>query len=372
MRLYSMLPTAAAMFAAAAIAGAGAASAAETRISGPHIHDNLAVYFVHGRSAEGPAPLTLAEALAKGSVNVIETGSVNELKIENIGNDEIFIQSGDIVKGGKQDRVLTVSLLLPAKSGKVPIASFCVEQGRWTARGKEDVGKFSSSAESMPSRTAKLAMMAPSQPSVAAAVGPTASASIDTASTTGRQQQQRLSGDGASDSSSRQKKVWDEVANMQLALSAKLGATVTATQSATSLQLALENDKLKEARAGYVKSLADVPKGQGEVVGYVFAVNGRLNSADIYPSNALFSKMWTKLLNASITEAIGERTKSAAGAAPAVTDVEAFLKAAEAGKSEDRQIAKFMRQETRDADKTLYVEAKRGDGRWVHRNYLAK
>ncbi len=148
MRLYSMLPTAAAMFAAAAVVGSASASAAtETRISGPHIHDNLAVYFVHGRSADGPTPLTLAEALAKGSVNVIETGSVNELKIENTGTDEVFIQSGDIVKGGKQDRVLTVSLLLPAKSGKVPIASFCVEQGRWTSRGKEDVGKFSSAVE---------------------------------------------------------------------------------------------------------------------------------------------------------------------------------------------------------------------------------
>ena len=64
----------------------------------------------------------------------------------------MFIQAGDIVKGGKQDRVLTVSLLLPAKSGRVPIASFCVEQGRWSARGKEDHAKFSSAKEAMPSR----------------------------------------------------------------------------------------------------------------------------------------------------------------------------------------------------------------------------
>ena len=49
------------------------------------------------------------------------------------------MQSGDIVKGGQQDRVLTVSLMLPPKSGRIPIASFCVEQGRWPARGKEDV-----------------------------------------------------------------------------------------------------------------------------------------------------------------------------------------------------------------------------------------
>lgn len=87
-------------------------------ISGPHVHENLAVYFVHGPSAAGPVPLTLQEALAKGSVRVIETGEVNELKVENTGEEDIFIQSGDIVKGGKQDRVLTMSFVLPPKSGE--------------------------------------------------------------------------------------------------------------------------------------------------------------------------------------------------------------------------------------------------------------
>ncbi len=113
------------------------------------------------RGAGGPVPLTLQEALAKGNVQVVETGRVNELQIENTGGEQVFIQAGDIVKGGKQDRVLTVSLLLPAKSGRVPIASFCVEQGRWSARGKEDHAKFSSAKEAMPSRAALLAMAAP-------------------------------------------------------------------------------------------------------------------------------------------------------------------------------------------------------------------
>jgi hypothetical protein len=115
-------------------------------------------------SAGGAIPLTLQEALAKGSVQVTETGRVNELQIENTGAEEVFIQAGDIVKGGKQDRVLTVSFLLPSKSGRVPIASFCVEQGRWSARGKEDQSKFSSAHEAMPSRAALLAMAAPSEP----------------------------------------------------------------------------------------------------------------------------------------------------------------------------------------------------------------
>jgi hypothetical protein len=141
---------------------AGGHAKAETgddyRLSGPAVHGNLAIYFVHGKSRPGPIPLTLAEALAKKTIEVREIGQVNELQVENIGGEEIFIQAGDIVKGGQQDRVLRVSLVLKPHSGPLPIASFCVEQGRWSARGGEDVAKFSSANASLPSRTAKIEM----------------------------------------------------------------------------------------------------------------------------------------------------------------------------------------------------------------------
>src|SRR5438105_12830343 len=139
----------------------GAARADDYRVSGPVVPENLAIYLIHGKSAAGPVPLTLDEALARRSVKVHETGNVNELQIENLGMDEVFVQSGDIVKGGQQDRVLTVSLILPPKSGRVPIASFCVEQGRWTARGREDVKTFATASAVVPSREAKIAMKAP-------------------------------------------------------------------------------------------------------------------------------------------------------------------------------------------------------------------
>ena len=105
-------------FVLAGLAAFGAAPAAEDiRVTGPVTHENLSVYFIHGRSTPGKVPLTLEEALAKHVVEVRETGNVNQLEIENLGNDEVFIQSGDIVKGGQQDRALMVSLVLPPKSG---------------------------------------------------------------------------------------------------------------------------------------------------------------------------------------------------------------------------------------------------------------
>ena len=55
------------------------ARADDTRVSGPVIHENLAIYLVHGKSAPGPVPLTLEEALAKRAVRVHETGNVSEL-----------------------------------------------------------------------------------------------------------------------------------------------------------------------------------------------------------------------------------------------------------------------------------------------------
>ena len=120
-RSISIAPLAAAVLAALGAGGGPALAQAEQRISGPHVHRNLAIYLIHGRNAADAVPLTLAEALAKGSVQVAETGQVNELKIENTGAEEVFIQAGDMVKGGRQDRVLTVSLLLPPCLLKFPL-----------------------------------------------------------------------------------------------------------------------------------------------------------------------------------------------------------------------------------------------------------
>jgi hypothetical protein len=362
MRFISVAPLAAAALAAAGASGGAARADQATRLSGPFTHENLAIYFVHGTSATGAVPLTLQEALAKGQVQVVETGRVNELQIENTGAEQVFIQAGDIVKGGKQDRVLTVSLLLPASSGLVPIASFCVEQGRWAARGKEDHAKFSSAKEAMPSRSALLAMAAPPPEPKARPEAPNAP------TTAARAQRQP---DEVAD---KQQRVWESVASTQRKLSQGLGAAVASPQSASSLQLSLENEKLKDARATYIKALQPGGEKDADVIGYVVAINGRMSAANVYPSNALFRKMWEKQLAAVVTEAIGEKPGSAPAATPPPPQpaVKDFLAAAEKGKSYERALAAGMKQEVRDADASLYNEARSADGKWIHRSYLAK
>ncbi len=331
---------------------AGSAANAEPgddyRLSGPAVHENLAIYFVHGKSRGGPVPLTLAEALAKKTIEVREIGQVNELQVENTGNEEIFIQAGDIVKGGQQDRVLSVSLVLKPHSGPLAIASFCVEQGRWSARGGEDVRKFSSANASLPSRTAKIEMAGAALP--------------------------QIDGADAQSVGTRQREIWNSVKEIQGKLTSNLGASVAAEPSRTSLQLALENGGLERAQADYVKALQGLGEKDNDIVGYIFAVNGKINSADIYPSNGLFRKMWPKLLRASATEALTERD-GAAAPAPPVSEASGFLASAGDARSVEKDVGSGGSVQVRESAKTLFMEAKPAAApasAWVHRNYLAR
>lgn len=70
--------------------------AADYRLSGPHTHGNLTLYMIHGKPGDtGKPPLTLQEALQRGAVRVRETGNVDRLEIENLGDQDIFVQAGD-------------------------------------------------------------------------------------------------------------------------------------------------------------------------------------------------------------------------------------------------------------------------------------
>jgi hypothetical protein len=355
-------------------AGLASARAGEPgpEVLDPVTHDNLSVYFVRGTSAAGPVPLTLGEALLKGSVTVHETGTVNELKIENKGAEDVFVQAGDIVKGGQQDRVLTVSLIVPARSGPVAVGAYCVEQGRWSARGREDVKRFASAEKAVPSREVKLAMMAPPKPAPAAdlrssASPPAGESSHQTA------EQRRIIQRSPADTGSRQGEVWANVDKIQRKLSSTLNARVASELSSSSLQLSLENEKLEQARAAYVTALKAAGEKADDIVGVVIAINGRVSSADVYPSNGLFRKMWPKLLDAAATEAISEKTAKAEPA-PATAAARAFLVAAEkaAPASPPTPLSATLAREVREADQALLVETRRKDGTFVHRTYVAK
>lgn len=309
--------------------------AADYEITGPYTHKNLTVFLIHGPDKlAGKNFLTLQEALDQKKVVVYETKSVNELAIQNLSNEDVYVQSGEIVKGGQQDRMLAVDLIVPKKSGKIPIEAFCVESGRWTKRGSEGATTFASSAEVVATKDLKLAAkVAKSQ------------------------------GD-----------VWNNVTAAQDKLSANVGTRVNSPASESSLQLTVENPKVQENVSGYTKELAAIVKSKTNVIGYVFAINGKVNSADVYASNALFVKLWPKMLKASAVEAIAELQKDAKFEPLSQAQVKTFLSESEDGARSEKEVTARVKLVTRENKQSVFFETLDGadESTWVHRNYIKK
>ncbi len=81
---------------------------------------------------------TLSEALKQKKVQITEAKEgeeVNKLFAENTSGDTVIIIGGEVISGGKQDRMIASDVILPPRSGKVDLSVFCVEHGRWTYRG---------------------------------------------------------------------------------------------------------------------------------------------------------------------------------------------------------------------------------------------
>jgi hypothetical protein len=304
------------------------------RLSGPYTHGNLTVFLVHGKDLTTKTFLTLQEALAQKQVRVYETKDVNELAIRNLSNKDIYVQAGDIVRGGDQDRMISVDFIVPPRSGRMPIAAFCVESGRWNKRGNEENASFSSSENSIATKELKLAAK--------------------------RERSQQA--------------VWDNVKLAQDKLAVNVDAAAPVIMNTSSFELTVENAKVKETTEAYIKALSGIMQNKSDVIGYVFAINGHVNSADVYASRALFMKLWPKLLKASAVEAIAELNKDVESKAVASETVHTFLAESEKARAEARQVTRRVKVVTREDDKNIFFETQdsaSNDG-WVHRNYIRK
>lgn len=319
-------------------------SGVRLNVSAPVKSGNLTVYLIHGKDTmPGQRILTLDEALAQKKLIVHETGSVNELSVENVSNELVFIQSGDIVKGGQQDRTMQYDLIVPPKSGKMSLPSFCVEQGRWSGRGKEAADKFSSAPMALPSKALKI----------------------------------------AAKSAGSQSDVWDSVSNVQSKLRSKVHFNPAAMASPTSCELTMEDKNVENATQEHIKKLTDAVKGQDDVIGYGFAINGKINSADVYASHDLFMKLWPKLLKASAVEAVSEEEKGKSFAEPKPDAVQDFISKGQSAKAHHKMASKLSvmdESETKDSynystrlqGATNGTIGPQGADAFVHLNMLSK
>jgi len=261
--------------------------------------DNLQLYPVYASSAFiqyyknlGPY-LSMEEALAQEKMLITEYNSnegtnlpptptrinrqqlpiddarVNTLFVENISADTIIILGGELIRGGKQDRMIAQDFMLPPHSGKIDVGVYCVEHGRWSAPN-EDV-KFK---EAMP--------MAPNK--------------VRKAGSKERNQQ----------------KVWEEVED----ISAMMDLKITTGALAHAMNSEEFNKVLQKYADCYKTGWPD------EVVGVVAVMGDEIVGCDLFASPTLFNKYFPSLLKSY--------TGNAASAAKEIKlnymDVDQYLK----------------------------------------------
>ncbi|MFQ5503523.1 MAG: ARPP-1 family domain-containing protein [Planctomycetota bacterium] len=312
----------------------------ELTVSGPYAHENLEVFLVHGpdRLPSDQRIQTLREALENETVVVHETGNVNELAIENLSDDTaVYVQSGDVLKGGKQDRAIAVDLIVEPGSGRLPLAAFCVEEGRWRSRGLESTERFQTCNNLVATRSLKVAL-------------------------------KRGMGN--------QQSVWREVRNYQLRLVSSLGDLpgVIPSTSRTSLELTMEGAKVRETAARYIQALEPIIDDKKDVVGFAFAINGKVNSADVYGSRRLFRMLWKRLLDACVAEAIAEPRGRRSLRPTEPVAVQRLLADDGESRRKVRDVTDRIKMVSSE-DSSRYVfetlDTKHPSG-WVHRSYLMK
>src|SRR5687768_16278815 len=305
------------------------------RLSGPYTHKNLTIFLIHGKEQmPGKNFLTLQEALAQKKVIVYETKDVNELAIRNLSNQDVYVQSGDVVRGGGQDRMISVDFIVPPRSRRMPIAAFCVESDRWNKRGSESNVAFGSSDTAVATKDLKL----------------------------------------AAKRSNSQAEVWENVKVDTGKLNANLYLDVADPASPSSYELAVNNSVVLDTSNEYIKALSGIVRNQRDVIGYVFDINGHVNSADVYASRPLFLKLWPKLLRASSVEAIAELNQAAATEPVTTETVRTFLAESERATGAAKAVTRRVKLVTREDEKNIFFETLDGAAKdnWVHRNYIRK
>jgi len=255
---------------------------AGVRVGERRAHGGLTVFWLHAPAASTPwAVATLDEARAQGALIVSERdqAAVSEIVIENRGPVHVLLLAGEILQGGKQNRIVVEDVLVPPRSGPLPLPVFCVEQGRWQGAGKQF-----STRETLAAPRLREKMLERTD----------------------------------------QRQVWAEVDRY---------ARSAAAPSATGSYQAIPDKPEVQAQQKDVEAAiggAIAPGAQGAAV----YVGDTLAGLDLFEDGSLLAREWSKLLRASTIEAYGrkiadpdasrlrtsldELLKSAAGAAGSV------------------------------------------------------
>jgi hypothetical protein len=291
------------------------------RVLAPITHGNLTIFPVAAASThDTSAFITLDEGLRSGEVVVSEAGQVqplvrrrgrpvpyhgegaqvNTLVLVNNSDRPLLLLAGEIVTGGKQDRIVGKDRIVPPNSDPIDLGVFCVEPHRWVAESNE----FKGTAVPMivqPS-VRKQAMAKKDQQQVWNSVQSSIDAAAPPAPTNGAE----YGGVGG---------------GMYRTETGTTTSSYARTMTSKPLQDKV-NTVAQPIEHSYESTIHQL-KDQ-HAVGVVVAVNGRIIWADLFASTQLLEKYWPKLVRSYAAEAI---STAGTGSAPSEKDAQVFLNA---------------------------------------------
>jgi hypothetical protein len=116
-------------------------------------YKNLKVIPIRKRAGagQGKPMLSFGKAFQTGKISVSERGTastenVHWLRVNNNTGQPVFVASGEIMLGGRQDRMVTKDTIIQSSKADQYIPVMCVEEGRWSEKEK----KFSYAAFANP------------------------------------------------------------------------------------------------------------------------------------------------------------------------------------------------------------------------------
>jgi hypothetical protein len=277
------------------------------RILDPVTYENIAIFpVVSGSSQDTSSFLTLEEGLASGEVIVSERGaaglvrdrgvvrptatpqydggaSVNQLVLINRSKRPLLLLAGELVSGGKQDRIIGKDRIVPVGAEPLPLDVFCVEHGRWTGSSSQ----FTASKTIVHPSVREQAAVDQKQTEVWAAVagGSRASVSLSAAPAAPAPLSQSVLAEAISSEAPTQsyRKIYE---------SSRVGGSVDSFVDQVQRRFARATSGLKGER----------------VVGVVVAYGGEVAWSDIFASGDLFHQYWSKLLRSYAVEALARPT----------------------------------------------------------------
>src|SRR6266481_5828936 len=285
---------------------AASRSEGDWRILDPVVYENIAIFpVVSGSSQDTSSFLTLEEGLASGEVIVSERGaagmvrdrgvvrppqydasaSVNQLVLINRSKRPLLLLAGELVSGGKQDRIIGKDRIVPVGAEPLPLDVFCVEHGRWTG----DSSQFTASKTIVHPSVREQAAVEQKQTEVWAAVsgGSTAAARLSAAapSAPAAPLNSNALADAISSEAPTQsyRKIYE---------GRRVGGSVDSFADQVQRRFARATSGLKGER----------------VVGVVVAYGGEVAWSDIFASSDLFHQYWSKLLRSYAVEALARPT----------------------------------------------------------------